>query len=134
MGTMTLSGPVISTDDIEELTRFYSELLGWEVTEREGPQPGDPAGGGWTRIQSPDGQSEIEIQFEEHFEPPTWPLVPGGHSMQVHFDIRVDNVPRGVAWAQACGAREADFQPPNRDPERLRIMLDPSGHPFCLWG
>ncbi|WP_425554049.1 VOC family protein [Kribbella karoonensis] len=37
---------------------------------------------------------------------------------------------RGTWW---LGAREARQQPTDRDPHRLRIMLDPAGHPFCLW-
>jgi hypothetical protein len=39
----------------------------------------------------------------------------------------------GVAWATTCGATEAAPQLPDRDPARPRIMLDPAGHPFCLW-
>ena len=39
----------------------------------------------------------------------------------------------GVVWAIECGATEAVHQPENRDRNRLRVMLDPAGHPFCLW-
>jgi hypothetical protein len=53
--------------------------------------------------------------------------------MQIHLDIWVEDLTAGVAWATACGAVEADQQPSNRDPNRLRIMVDPAGHPFCLW-
>ena len=27
----------------------------------------------------------------------------------------------------------AHRQPENRDGNKLRVMLDPAGHPFCLW-
>jgi hypothetical protein len=53
--------------------------------------------------------------------------------MQIHLDIWVDDLANGVAWALECGASEAAAQPADRDPAALRIMLDPAGHPFCLW-
>ena len=62
-----------------------------------------------------------------------WPGAAGEQGMQMHLDIWVEDLAAGVAWAIACGATEADHQPPNRDLARLRIMLDPAGHPFCLW-
>ena len=53
--------------------------------------------------------------------------------MQWHLDWWVEDLEAGVAWAIDCGAVEASPQPSNRDLSRLRIMLDPAGHPFCLW-
>jgi hypothetical protein len=53
--------------------------------------------------------------------------------MQIHLDIWVEDVAKGVEWAIACGATEAEHQPAGRNPARLRVMLDPAGHPFCLW-
>lgn len=44
---MRMSGPVLDTDDVAELTRFYVEFLGWEVEVLEGPRPGYPQGDGW---------------------------------------------------------------------------------------
>jgi hypothetical protein len=38
-----------------------------------------------------------------------------------------------VARAVELGATEASPQPADRDPRRLRVMIDPAGHPFCLW-
>jgi hypothetical protein len=54
-------------------------------------------------------------------------------TMQWHLDWWVENPEAGVAWAIECGAAEASPQPANRDLARIRIMLDPAGHPFCLW-
>ena len=51
----------------------------------------------------------------------------------MHFEIEVDDVATAVDHAVACGATEAPWQPPDRDPTRLRVMLDPAGHPFCLY-
>ncbi len=130
---MWISGPVVDAPDVAELTRFYEQLLGWEVEEIARPRPGHPQGDGWSRLRPADGSTKIEIQFEEHHVPPVWPGAPGAQGMQIHLDIWVEDVGAGVAWAIACGATEAEHQPENRDANRLRVMLDPAGHPFCLW-
>ncbi|MGI8877799.1 MAG: VOC family protein [Candidatus Limnocylindria bacterium] len=130
---MRISGPVLDAPDVAALTRFYEQLLGWEVEDIDGPRPGRPAGDGWSRLRPADGSTKIEIQFEEHYVRPVWPGAPGTQGMQIHLDIWVEDVAAGVAWATACGATEAEHQPEDRDHDRLRIMLDPAGHPFCLW-
>jgi catechol 2,3-dioxygenase-like lactoylglutathione lyase family enzyme len=130
---MRISGPVLDAPDVAKLTRFYEELLGWEVEDIRGPRPGHSPGDGWSRLRPGEGSTKIEIQFEEHHVAPVWPGAQGVQGMQIHPDIWVDDLVAGVAWATACGAIEADHQPENRDQNRLRIMLDPAGHPFCLW-
>ena len=130
---MRISGPVLDSPDVAELTRFYEELLGWPVEEIEGPRPGYPPGDGWSRLRPADGSDKIEIQFEQHFVRPVYPGAPGAQGMQLHLDIWVEDLATGVAWAVACGAEEAERQPEGRDLSRLRVMLDPAGHPFCLW-
>ena len=65
--------------------------------------------------------------------PPTWPAAPPKQTMMMHFEIEVPDVPTAVERAAALGATEAGWQPPDRDPNLLRVMLDPTGHPFCLW-
>jgi len=49
--------------------------------------------------------------------------------MMQHLDIGVGDLDAGVRWAQAQGARLAEHQPQ----EHVRVMLDPEGHPFCLF-
>jgi hypothetical protein len=49
--------------------------------------------------------------------------------MQLHLDLQVDDLEQAVAHAEECGARQASFQPQ----DDVRVMLDPSGHPFCLY-
>lgn len=65
------------------------------------------------------------------YQPPTWPdsAIP----KQMHLDLVVDDLDAAEAEAIRLGAHRADEQP---QPERWRVMLDPSGHPFCLcdWG
>jgi hypothetical protein len=49
--------------------------------------------------------------------------------MQIHLDIEVSDLDEAVAWAVSQGAELAKFQPQTD----VRVMLDPAGHPFCLW-
>ena len=74
---MRVTGPVLDAPDVAVLTRFYEQLLGWEVEELEGPRPGHPAGDGWSRLRPADRSTKIEIQFEEHYVRPCGPGAPG---------------------------------------------------------
>jgi hypothetical protein len=49
--------------------------------------------------------------------------------MMMHLEIQVDDLESGAAHARACGATQADHQPQ----DDVRVMLDPAGHPFCLY-
>jgi hypothetical protein len=49
--------------------------------------------------------------------------------MQLHLDIQVEDLVAATAFAQSLGARAAEFQPQ----ADVRVMLDPDGHPFCLF-
>ena len=71
--------------------------------------------------------------FDEEPEPPVWPEEPGALTKMMHFEINVEDMDAAVAYAVVVGARSAPHQPPDRDPDLLRVMLDPAGHPFCLY-
>jgi hypothetical protein len=49
--------------------------------------------------------------------------------MMMHLDIEVPDLERAVTAAVAAGATEARFPPQHT----VRVMLDPAGHPFCLY-
>ena len=49
--------------------------------------------------------------------------------MMMHLDIAVEDLDRGVAWATELGATVA----PTQFRDGIRVMLDPAGHPFCLF-
>ena len=49
--------------------------------------------------------------------------------MMAHLDIQVDDLEAAVEHAVAAGAAAAGFQPQRH----VRVLIDPSGHPFCLW-
>ncbi len=126
---MRVSGPTFDSADPISLAGFYERLLGWTIEASEGPRHGYPALDGWALLRSPEGDQKIEVQWELHHRPPTWPSVAGEPTMMVHMDIGVADLEEGVSWALAQGARMADHQPQSD----VRVMLDPDGHPFCLF-
>jgi predicted enzyme related to lactoylglutathione lyase len=110
--------------DAEEMAAFYGRLLGWEISS---------GGGDWIQMADPDGGVGLNFQAEDWYERPIWPEQPGEQSKMLHFEIEVDDLEAAVSHAEAAGARMATNQPRDRDPAKLRVMLDPAGHPFCLW-
>ena len=75
------------------------------------------------------GGPGLSFQLEVDHVPPTWPQGPGDQQMQLHLDIRVEDLVAATGFAQSLGARVAEFQPQ----DDVRVMLDPAGHPFCLF-
>jgi predicted enzyme related to lactoylglutathione lyase len=127
---MRVLGPVLDSADPVGLARFYETLLGWTMTDCEGPRPGYPPEDGWARLRSPAGDQKIEFQWEQHYAPPVWPPVPGEQQMMIHLDVAVEDLDAGVAWALEAGARVAEQQLHEHDFHV--VMLDPAGHPFCM--
>lgn len=126
---MRVSGPTLDADDPIALAEFYERLLGWPIIRREGPRPGNPPRDGWAMLRAPDGRSKIEVQWEPHYRPPVWPPIEGAQLMMMHLDVGVADLTLGVSWALEQGARLAQHQPQ----DDVRVMLDPAGHPFCLF-
>lgn len=123
---MRISGPVLGTSDPIGLAEFYERFLGWPIVEREGEGPGEEP---WAKVRSEEANLKLEFQYEPHFTPPIWPPVPGEQQMLIHLDIGVPDLEEGVAFALEAGAIEAGHQPQ----ADVRVMLDPSGHVFCLF-
>lgn len=115
----------IDCSEAETLGAFYSQLLGWEITDRDGA--------GWLKLHNPSGGTSLNIQAEETYEPPTWPEELGRQAKMMHLEILVDDLDAAVRLVVRIGGSEAAHQPPDRDHTRLRVMLDPAGHPFCLF-
>jgi catechol 2,3-dioxygenase-like lactoylglutathione lyase family enzyme len=111
---------VLDAPDARALASFYEKLLGWT---RVADEPN------WVMLRPPDGGTGLSFQSEPNFAPPIWPSVRSAQQMMIHLDIDVEDLEAGVAWAVAAGARVADFQPQ----DDVRVMLDPVGHPFCLF-
>jgi len=111
LGSVSLDCP-----DPSALARFYATLLGVEVAY-------DTEGFAALRL---DG-AWLSMQKVENYRPPTWPdpEVP----QQAHLDFAVADLAAAEEAALAAGATTAATQP---SPERWRVMLDPTGHSFCL--
>lgn len=123
---MTISAP-----DPRGLAAFYSALLGWRVTASEPPRPGFPREDGWAQLRppTPGAGPTLNFEYERDFVRPVWPSEHGAQQIQTHIDIAVTDLTAAVSWAEDAGAVQADFQPQ----EHVRVMLDPAGHPFCLF-
>jgi hypothetical protein len=119
-------GIAIDCEWAEPMARFYEGLLGYEVRDL-GP------GGRWAQLFHPTGGVHLNIQGDPAYQPPTWPEVPGQQAKMLHFEVLVDDLEPMVALAIELGGREAPWQPPDRNRDRMRVMLDPAGHPLCLF-
>ncbi len=110
----------LSASDARRLAAFYEALLGWERTADED---------GWVVIANGDTPHRIAFHGDEQYVAPVWPSRPDRPQMQAHLEIATDDLDGAVAHAITCGARLADEQPQ----ADVRVMLDPDGHPFCLF-
>jgi catechol 2,3-dioxygenase-like lactoylglutathione lyase family enzyme len=110
----------IDCADAGAMADFYGRLLGWQPTIRQDH---------WVLMRDPAGGTGLSFQADPNYRPPTWPEVPSGQDKMLHLDIKVDDLDAAVTHALAAGARLAAHQPQ----ERVRVMLDPAGHPFCLF-
>jgi catechol 2,3-dioxygenase-like lactoylglutathione lyase family enzyme len=120
MPTLTLTTVNVGTPDPAGLARFYERLLGWSIAHEEP---------GFVVVRDPAGGVGVSCQLEEGYVPPTWPAKPGDQQMQLHLEIKVDDLEGAQAFAAECGASVAQFQPQ----DDVRVCLDPAGHPFCLY-
>ena len=103
---------------------------------RAGPVLRDPArlggrrgGAGWATIGPTDGVTYLAFQTSPGYERPVWPSADGAQQMMMHLDFQVDDLDAAVAHAVDLGAQEAQYQPQ----DDVRVLLDPAGHPFCLY-
>ncbi|MDT0266837.1 VOC family protein [Streptomyces sp. DSM 44915] len=117
---LTLTGVVLDAPVAGELADFYRRLLGWETADDE-PD--------WVRLVPPGGGTALSFQSEPDYVPPVWPSTPTRQQLMLHLDFRVPDLAAATAHALAAGATLADRQPQ----DDVRVLLDPAGHPFCLW-
>lgn len=112
---------VLDSDNANDLSLFYEKLLGWTrflgdeftVLANVGQQ-GFPT---W-----------ITFQQVDDYVRPVWPATSGEQQQMAHLDFHVEDVEEAVKHALSCGATMSDIQLE----EGWRVMIDPSGHPFCL--
>jgi catechol 2,3-dioxygenase-like lactoylglutathione lyase family enzyme len=109
----------LSTRDPDRLAQFYERLLGCSRTT-DSP--------GWVSIRTHEGHG-IAFHVDDEYVAPTWPSRAEAQQMMAHIEIATDDLEAAVAFAEECGARQAVVQPQ----DDVRVMLDPDGHPFCLF-
>lgn len=113
-------GVVLEAPDARALAYFYRDLLGWPLASD------DPDA---CTIGISGAPANLAFQTEEIYERPTWPAEPGKQQMMFHLDIGVRDVQTAAAEAVALGAELPAHQPQ----DDVRVLLDPAGHPFCLY-
>lgn len=113
-------GVALDAPDGLALARFYADLLGWPIANQDGDE---------AAIAVPGTSSYLAFQTEPLYVRPTWPAVGGHQQMMMHLDIAVDDLAEAVADAIELGATLHEHQPQ----DDVRVMLDPAGHPFCLY-
>lgn len=113
-------GVVLEAADGEALARFYSDLLGWPLSTI------DSTGGA---LAPEGGVAYLATQTAPDYQRPAWPSESGAQQMMLHLDFEVTDLHESVAHALELGAELAEFQPQ----DNVRVMLDPEGHPFCLY-
>jgi predicted enzyme related to lactoylglutathione lyase len=113
-------GVVLDAPDVRQLAHFYSELLGWEISKESDEG---------AAMAPADGVAYLAIQREDNYVRPTWPAAPSTQQMMLHLDFEVVDLQAAVAHAVELGAELPEFQPQ----DDVRVMLDPAGHPFCLY-
>jgi len=128
---MEVTSVTISAPNPRELAAFYQRLIAWTMTAEEPARPGFPPEDGWAQLRPPAGGTgpTLNFEYEAQYVPPVWPSESGKQHITQHLDIAVSDLDETVAWAIEAGAVLAEHQPQ----DNVRVMLDPAGHPFCLF-
>jgi len=113
-------GVVLDAPDVDVLARFYSQLRGWSIWK----QDADGAA-----LDLGEGVAYLSIQRNPEYVRPVWPPASGSQQMMLHLDFEVADLDNAVAHALRLGAELAEHQPQ----DDVRVLLDPAGHPFCLY-
>jgi catechol 2,3-dioxygenase-like lactoylglutathione lyase family enzyme len=114
-------GVVIDAPEPMALARFYADLMDWKIVKNDPDFVGIAPMG--------DHVEYFAFQRSAEYVPPVWPPQDGQQQMMAHLDLEVPDLDAAEAAAVRAGARVADFQPQ----DSVRVMLDPAGHPFCLY-
>jgi catechol 2,3-dioxygenase-like lactoylglutathione lyase family enzyme len=114
-------GVVLDAPDASALAHFYRDLLGWTIYM-------DTAE--WATLAPSETHGyNLAFQREPNYVRPVWPSEPGRPLMMLHLDLEVDDLEAATEYAVGVGAVLAEHQPQ----DDVRVLLDPAGHPFCLY-
>ncbi len=113
----------VDCKDPNELAKFYATLLKWEIMLFDDE---------YSCVYAP-GTNQgtypcILFQRNPEYIPPVWPEEAEAQQKMAHMDFAVNDLEKAVQYAIHCGATIADKQ----FSDNWRVMIDPTGHPFCL--
>lgn len=116
---------IFDCGDARELARFYAKLLGGSIEA--------DAYGAFT-VKVPGLGIELGFQEDEDYARPVWPGAKGDQLQMLHIDIHVEDRNKAVEYALSIGAMmpAGQFCQPDWEVQWV-TLLDPAGHPFCLW-
>lgn len=124
---LKLKTVILECKDIHQLSGFYSEFLGWPVVFKEE---------NFIRLQSPESDMGIAVQYAEDYVVPVWPSEAEKQQMMVHVDFGVNNKREMEEWADRAVKAGAVVAEAQYGGGEWITMIDPAGHPFCIvvWG
>ncbi len=112
-----LSSVSLDCSDPATLARFWADVLGGEIGYDSESFVAVRTDRGWL------GAVRVD-----NYRAPTWN--DDATPKQIHLDLQVDDLDQAQEEMVRLGARVVDDQP---SPDLWRVLLDPAGHPFCLW-
>src|SRR5690606_29960454 len=123
MSLATLKMISLDSSDARRDAQFWAAVLGWDIAHEQDE---------YAMLTGPGGVA-LGLGTIADYQAPPWPNTHG--SKQFHFDLAVDDIDSSAAKCVELGATLPAEQPG----ETWRVLLDPSGHPFCLtraanWG
>ncbi|MFF0497865.1 VOC family protein [Nocardia aobensis] len=122
MAVATLKMLTLDSADARRDAEFWAAALGWKIAHVQDE---------YAMLTGPD--HALGFGTIPDYQPPAWPNENG--TKQFHLDLAVEDLEIASKQLVELGATVPDFQPG----ESWRVLLDPSGHPFCLtlaanWG
>ena len=115
MAIATLKMVTLDSADARRDAEFWAAALGWEIAHVQDE---------YAMLTGPD--HALGFGTTPDYQPPTWPNENG--TKQFHLDLAVEDIELASKELVELGATLPEFQPG----ETWRVLLDPSGHPFCL--
>jgi hypothetical protein len=116
--TPRVAALTIECRDHGELARFYAVALGGRITREHAD----------STVVSVPGLTLV-LHTDPGFVPPTWPLPDVG--TQMHLELHADDPVAAVRRLRRLGASVPAEQP--LADEGLAVVLDPAGHPLCVF-
>ena len=122
---MKLGAIVLDSDNIEELSDFYTKMLGWTKSSQS------HEGETWITVIK-DDYTETPLVFQNNpsYKKPIWPSNKEEQQQMIHLDfyVSMDEYEEKVEHAIKCDAKMVE----NQLSDDWKVMTDSSGHPFCI--